>query len=120
MPFDTKNKITTMAIPIAIMLPSNTMRPCFERFSSMVISVGSGLAFGSGSTFVLLMKSTALTRFMSFSFMRGECLANFTKSAVSNKYFNSLIYALSLVYKMWSKISEEVISIALNPKRSAI
>ncbi len=97
MPFDTKNKMTTMAMPMAIKLPSNTMRPCFERFSSMVISVGSGLAFGSGSTFVLLMNSTALTKFMSFSFMSGECLANFTKSAVSNKYFTSRMDALSLV-----------------------
>ena len=52
MPFDTKNRMIIIAIPIAIKLPNNTMRPCLERFSSMVISVGSGLAFGSGSTFV--------------------------------------------------------------------
>ena len=120
MPFDTKNKITTMAMPITTMLPNNTILPCLERFSSMVISVGSGLAFGSGSTFVLLMKSTALTKFISFSFINGECLANFTKSAVSNKYFYSRIDSLSLVSNNLSIISAEVISIALNPNRSAI
>ena len=39
---------------------------------------------------------------------------------VSNRYFNSLMDALSLVSKSLSMISEEVISIALKPKRSAI
>ena len=37
----------------------------------------SGFAFGSGSTFVLLMKSTAFTRFISFSFINGECFGEF-------------------------------------------
>ena len=54
-----------------LMLPSKIILPCLLRFSSTVISVGSGFAFGSGSTYVLLMKSTAFTRFISFSFING-------------------------------------------------
>ena len=102
------------------MLPSRIILPCLLRFSSTVISVGSGFALGSGSTFVLLMKSTAFTRFISFSFINGECLANFTKSAVWNKYIKSLIDSLSLISCSLSIISDEVISIALKPNRSSI
>ena len=56
--------------------------------------------------------STAFTRFISFSFINGECLANFTKSAVWNKYIKSLIDSLSLISCSLSIISDEVISIA--------
>ena len=45
-----------------LMLPSRIILPCLLRFSSTVISVGSGFAFGSGSTFVLLIKSTGNQR----------------------------------------------------------
>ena len=58
--------------------------------------------------------------FGSFSFINGECLANFTKSAVWNKYIKSLIDSLSLISCSLSIISDEVISIALKPNRSSI
>ena len=52
----------TAAIAITIKLTNKAIRAFGDRFSTTVISVGSGFAFGSGSIFVSLIKATAFTR----------------------------------------------------------
>ena len=92
-----KYKAISAATPVMAMLHSKAIRPCLERFSSTLISVGSFLAFGSSPILVWLMKSTAFTRFMSFSFISGAYFANFTRSAVSNITFRSWIDSFVLL-----------------------
>ena len=113
-------KHTADITPVAPILHISAIRPCFERFSSTFISVGSFLALTSSSSLVSLIKSTAFTRFISFSFIIGACLANFTKSAVSKRYFKSFRESLSFTCNKCSIISEDVISMALNPNLSII
>lgn len=115
-----KYKAISAATPVMAMLHSKAIRPCLERFSSTLISVGSFLAFGSSSILVCLMKSTAFTEVHIVFIHQRRMFANFTGSAVSNITFRSWIDSLSFSSNRRSIISADVISMALNPKRSFI
>ena len=70
---------------------------------------------GMFSSLVWLMNSMALTRFMSFSLMSVEYLANFTRSAVRKSARNSSSDLSSATAISRSIISLLVISMALKP-----
>ena len=98
----------------------STVRERCER-TSCSVSLGSTRSVsGWFSCLVSLMNCIAFTRFMSFSLMSVEYLANFTRSAVVKSSLSSAIMVLSSACCRRSIISDEVISIALKPNRSSM
>lgn len=96
-----------------LMLFSRIILFCLFCFFFMVIFVGLGFVFGFGFIFVLLMKFIVFIRFILFLFINGECLVNFIKLVVWNKYIKFLIDFLLLIFCSLLIILDEVIFIVL-------